>query len=45
MSISDFNPAIIILLAVIALVALGMFIGSLRRSSASRYDVRREDER
>jgi hypothetical protein len=45
MSISDFNPMILLFLCLVSLGALGMAIGALRRSSPGRYDVRNEEGR
>lgn len=44
MSISDFNPVVLLFLCFVALAAFGMMLGALRRSSPGRYDVR-DDER
>lgn len=45
MTLADFNPAILLLLAVIGVAAAGAFIGAIRRSSSSRYDIRDDEWR
>lgn len=45
MNISDFNPMILLLLCFVSLGALGMMVGTMRRSAASRYDIRDDEGR
>jgi hypothetical protein len=43
MSLSDFNPMVLLLLCLISVGAFGMMVGALRRASLGRYDIRDEE--